>query len=71
MDDTFVSILMMKAVDRVCQSHGKHSPPKLINVVFSLRKRKYRGNQSKAHPLSLFTVLKGGWGARKNVYYTN
>lgn len=40
MDDTFVSILMMKAVDRVCQSHGKHSPPKLINVVFSLRKRK-------------------------------
>lgn len=40
MDDTFVSILMTKAVDGVCQSHGKHSPPKLINVVFSLRKRK-------------------------------
>lgn len=39
MDDTFISVLMMKAVDRVCQSHGKHSPPEIINVVFSLIKR--------------------------------
>lgn len=58
MDDTFVSILMTETVDRVCQSNGKHSPPELINVVFSLVKD---NNQSKVHPLSLFTKL-GGWG---------
>lgn len=57
MDDTFVSILMTETVDRVCQSNGKHSPPELINVVFSLVKE---NNQSKVHPLSLFTKLGGG-----------
>lgn len=62
MDDTFISILMTETVDRVCQSNGKHSPPELINVVFSLVKE---NNQSKVHPLSLFTKLGGGGAEQK------